>query len=554
MIAASKASLLPLVSLFALLALQVSAAGKCSAKQHDVEEVQILKDASFYRSWAKRKGSEEDPLVSFVMFCTPTKKECKEPKKEFEKMAVKLVEKGIEFGSVDCAAEKEICQDAKAYTTRLPLFKSYRNGQMSKYTGELTSERMSKYIIRQIKGPIREVKNTSKHIEEFKASEDFTVLGLFRDASSPSYKEYLRAAKDLQVDYTFGYAFGAEEEHIVAHSVSNEFETMFDSDSVGSSSSSSTQQEPNTTTSPDDDDENEEIAKFTKDDITGFIKTASLPLVADLDADNFKIYTDMKLPIGFTFLHSAEDREKMIEILTPLAKLYRGYLNFLLIDGAKFEGLEDSMSNDGTSDKKRSKKGRPQFVINEFEPEYHNYPLTTDADLLSEEGEVALAGFIESFILGETKPMIISEDIPESNDQDIKVVVGHSFEEIVMDTKKDVLLMFMKSEMDYKERFERVYTKIAKVLQSQTDNIVVAKMNMKHNRLPKGVDLKVDVVPKLMLVKSTTAGKGVGRGDSKEGVDYALNKNALLLSKVIEFLENNSNYAADLKDLDHDEL
>ncbi|KAJ3023743.1 UNVERIFIED_CONTAM: protein disulfide-isomerase precursor [Siphonaria sp. JEL0065] len=522
-----------LVSLLSLLAIvsSVFATGKCASKEI-VEEVQILRDPKIFRSWAKRKGSEEDPIVSLVLFCdhnilsnvfTAIRKECSKATEEFEKVAVKLAVKGIEFGSVDCSKQKEICIAAKAFTTRLPLFKSYRNGQVNKYTNEVSAEHLSKYILRQIKGTIRAVKNTQKSIDDFKASEDFTVLGIFADEFSPNYRQYIMAAKALQGNYTFGYSFGADEEHIVAHSISNEFETLFDSSSVKKES-------------PDDADE------FTKVDIVNFVKTANLPLVADLDADNFGVYTAMKLPIAFTLLHDLAAREHMLEILTPLAKLYRGYLNFLLIDGAKFNGLADSLGgNDG------KKKAGPQFVINEFDPEYFNYPLK-DVDLLSEDGEVALAGFIESFILGEAKPMISSEEIPEPNDQDIKVIVGETFQELVLDSKKDVLLMFMKSETDYKERFERIYKKIARVVASQTSNIVVAKLNMKYNSLPKGMNFKVNVVPKLLLVKSVKGKSG------KSAVDYALDKNALLLSKSLEFLENNSNYAADLKELNHDEL
>ncbi|KAJ3056290.1 hypothetical protein HDU99_007434, partial [Rhizoclosmatium hyalinum] len=107
-------------------------------------------------------------------------------------------------------------------------------------------------------------------------------------------------------------------------------------------------------------------------------------------------------------------------------------------------------------------------------------------------------------------------------------------------------------ESDYQERFERTLNRIAELIKSHTKKIVVAVMNMKTNRLPKDVGLKINSVPKLMLVKSVER-------DTRGAADFDISKTEFTLPNVMEFLENNSNFSAELKDWDvkqdeHDEL
>ena len=50
--------------------------------------------------------------------------------------------------------------------------------------------------------------------------------------------------------------------------------------------------------------------------------------------------------------------------------------------------------------------------------------------------------FLEKFLNGEISAHIKSAPIPEANDDPVTVVVGKTFDEIVMDESKDVLIEF----------------------------------------------------------------------------------------------------------------
>ena len=53
-----------------------------------------------------------------------------------------------------------------------------------------------------------------------------------------------------------------------------------------------------------------------------------------------------------------------------------------------------------------------------------------------------LRAFIEKYKQGEVMPFIKSAEAPEENDGNVKVVVGTTFSDIVLDETKDVLVEF----------------------------------------------------------------------------------------------------------------
>ena len=53
-----------------------------------------------------------------------------------------------------------------------------------------------------------------------------------------------------------------------------------------------------------------------------------------------------------------------------------------------------------------------------------------------------LRAFLEKFENDELEPYIKSETPPENNDGPVKIVVGHTFQDIVMDPTKDVFVKF----------------------------------------------------------------------------------------------------------------
>ena len=64
--------------------------------------------------------------------------------------------------------------------------------------------------------------------------------------------------------------------------------------------------------------------------------------------------------------------------------------------------------------------------------------------------------------IGQVKPKIKSAPKPKKNKGPVTVVVGDTFNEIVMDTKKDVLIEFYAPWCGHCKKLEPVYKKLGK--------------------------------------------------------------------------------------------
>lgn len=53
-----------------------------------------------------------------------------------------------------------------------------------------------------------------------------------------------------------------------------------------------------------------------------------------------------------------------------------------------------------------------------------------------------VTAFVNDFVNGSLKPFLKSEEIPATNDEPVKVVVGNSFDDLVINTTADVLVEF----------------------------------------------------------------------------------------------------------------
>jgi len=73
--------------------------------------------------------------------------------------------------------------------------------------------------------------------------------------------------------------------------------------------------------------------------------------------------------------------------------------------------------------------------------------------------------FIDQALSGELKPFLKSDPVPEKNDEPVKVIVGTTFEEIVLDHEKDVVVEFYAPWCGHCQALEPKWTELAKKLQ-----------------------------------------------------------------------------------------
>jgi protein disulfide isomerase len=100
-----------------------------------------------------------------------------------------------------------------------------------------------------------------------------------------------------------------------------------------------------------------------------------------------------------------------------------------------------------------------------------------------------LEQFAEGVVNGSLIPYIKSAPRPENNNEPVKIVVGNTFEEIVNDATKDVLIYFHSPWCGECLEIDKKLVKLAKKLKDDK-NIVIASMDATTNDAPKQYIIK----------------------------------------------------------------
>jgi len=96
----------------------------------------------------------------------------------------------------------------------------------------------------------------------------------------------------------------------------------------------------------------------------------------------------------------------------------------------------------------------------------------------------SVKSFIEDFLAGKVDSYVKSEAVPETNDDPVKVVVGKTFKDIVLDSTKDVLLEAYAPWCGHCKTLEPKYKQLAERMQKYSDSLVIAKIDATANSLP----------------------------------------------------------------------
>lgn len=133
--------------------------------------------------------------------------------------------------------------------------------------------------------------------------------------------------------------------------------------------------------------------------------------------------------------------------------------------------------------------------------------------------------FIQQCIEGTCIPHKKSEPIPEQNDAPIKIVVSKTFDSLVMDETKDVVLEFYAPWCAHCKALEPIYENVAVKL-SKIENLVISKIDATANYINPSLGIKG--FPTVMLFKA---------GEKSNPIQYDGARNARAL---ISWIQNNS--------------
>ncbi|KAI8597129.1 thioredoxin-like protein [Dissophora ornata] len=460
------------------------------------------------KNFSEKVNPEKLILVEFF---APWCGHCKALAPEYEIAATQLKEMGIPIAKVDCTVETELCQEhgVQGY----PTLKVFREGEAADYTGPRKADGIVSFMKKKSLPAFTEV--APENLATFSESDRVVIVGVFPKGSEKR-ATLERAAKLYSDDYLFGIVEESPDvkgEGVVLYKKFDEGKNILE-------------------------------GEYSDDDLVDFIKTNSVPIMDEIGPNNYATYMDAGIPLGYYFFATPEDKSKLSVEVEGLAKELKGKMNFVYIDASKFGAHAANLN--------LKEDSWPAFGVQNV-LSGAKYPLVQEGDLSFDKVKALALGVLD----GTVEASIKSEAIPESNDDPVKVVVAHTYKEIVEDQDKDVLIEFYAPWCGHCKNLAPTYEKLGEMYKGS--NVVIAKFDATANDLPADAPFQIQGFPTIKLRKA----------GSTEYVDYNGNRSE---EDLIKFINENSVNKVDVKadvkadvkveeeeavkaeDIEHDEL
>jgi len=427
-----------------------------------------------------------------VEFYAPWCGHCKALAPEYAKAAGLLTEKDspVKLAKVDATENPKVAE--KFEVRGYPTLKFFRSGKDSEYNGGRTAETIVTWLEKKT-GPPAKTLATVDEAKAFVEENEIAVIGFFPDVESADAVAFLAAASNLD-DYPFGVASDAA----VAEEYKAKGVVLFKKFDEG---------------------RNDLEGDVTEESVTTFVQGNSLPLVIDFNQETAqKIFSgDIKSHLLLFLSAAAEDYAAKVEIARGIAKEYKGQMLFVTINTdeedhkriMEFFGMEEAEL--------------PSMRIIHLEEDMAKYrPESTEIS------DSNIRAFVTSYLKGELKPHLMSEEVPEDWDKEpVKVLVGKNFDAVARDASKDVLVEFYAPWCGHCKQLTPVWDKLGEKYKDH-ETIVIAKMDSTANELE---DIKVQGFPTIKLVQ---------KGENKI-IDY---NGERTLEGFVKFLESGGVHGA----------
>ncbi|KAL2897369.1 Protein disulfide isomerase-like 1-3, partial [Bienertia sinuspersici] len=216
--------------------------------------------------------------------------------------------------------------------------------------------------------------------------------------------------------------------------------------------------------------------EFSKSAVVEFVSSNKNPLIINFTMETASYVLGNPIQNLVFLFAPAQQYEKLISLLQEAAKPFKGKIifSFVQMDNEEYgKPMIDFFGVVGES---------PRVVAYTGNADRRKFFM--DGDMTSDNIKL----FVENFLTHRhrLKPFYKSDPIPETNDGDVKIVVGETFQEIVLDEAKDVLLEIYAPWCSHCKTLEPIYNKLAKHLKG-IDSLVIAKMDGTKNEHPKAM-------------------------------------------------------------------
>ncbi|KAG8695053.1 protein disulfide-isomerase precursor [Ceratobasidium sp. 394] len=439
------------------------------------------------------KATVDAEDLMLVEFFAPWCGHCKALAPEYEEAATTLKSAGnIKLAKVDCTEHADLCQANNV--SGYPTLKVFRHGKDKEYSGPRKADGIVSYMKKQALPALSSV-TAGNHATFIK--DDKVVVLVYVDKDSDAL---MKTVNEVAENHRDDYLFGATTDEAAAKEAGVTPPALvvyksFDEGRVELPAA--------------------EVKSASAESLTAFIKDNAVPLLDEVGGENYATYAQSGLPLAYLFLDPTDSKkDAMIAEITPVAKKFKGKVNFVWIDAVKYAEHAKSLN--------LLEVKWPAFVVDDM-PKSLKYPLDQSADPTA----ASVSAHVADFVAGKLTPKLKTEPVPETQEEASYTLVGSQFDEIVFDDSKDVFAEFYAPWCGHCKRLKPVWENLAELYQGQKDKLTVLKMDATANDLPASAPFKISGFPTL---KFKPAG-------SKEFIDYEGDRS---LESLIEFVQTNA--------------
>ncbi|KAF3835984.1 hypothetical protein F7725_028542 [Dissostichus mawsoni] len=406
---------------------------------------------------------------------------------KYEKAAKDLSQRSppIPLAKVDGTIESELA--SRFDVTGYPTIKIFRKGKMFDFNGPRQHQGIVDYMGEQAGPPSKQVQAVKQVQDLIKDGDDAVIVGVedftFRHSFSSEVTKLLKASPG-QIVISHPEKFRSKYEP-ASHTLAVE-----DSTAVS--------------------------------EVQEFFKKHVIPLVGHRKpANDAKRYTKRPLVVVYYGVDFSFDFRKATQFWrSKVLEVAKDFPEYTFAIGDE-EDYAEELKSLGLSD---SGEEVNVGILADGGKKFAMDPEEFDADVLRD--------FVKAFKKGKLSPIIKSQPLPKNNKGPVKVVVGKTFDEIVMDTQKDVLIEFYAPWCGHCKKLEPDYVALGKKYKGEK-NLVIAKMDATANDVP-NENYKTEGFPTIYLAPSNSKQSPIkfeGGDRTLEGFSNFLEKHATKLSQ-----------------------
>ncbi|XP_071696429.1 protein disulfide-isomerase-like [Rutidosis leptorrhynchoides] len=419
----------------------------CSVTETEKESVLTLDHSNFSETVTKHK-------FIVVEFYAPWCGHCKSLAPEYEKAASVLSshDPPVTLAKVDANAEENKGLAQQYEIQGFPTIKIFKDGGeiVQDYKGPREADGIVEFLKKQV-GPASFEIKTPEDAGSLIDDKKVIVVGIFPKFSGEEYENFTIVADKLRADYDFGHTTKAEllprgESSVTTPTV--RLIKPFDELAV-------------------------DFQKFEVDALEKFIEDASIPLVTLFDQSptnqpfliKYFESPNTKAMLFLDFSHEHVDAFK--SKYSDEAGVYKGKgLNFLV------------------GDVKASQAALQYFGLTEDQSPVLIVQNSNGLKFIKSNVEVdQIAPWLKDYVDGNVKPFIKSEPIPETNDEPVKVVVANSLKDMVLDSKKNILLEIYAPWCGHCKKLAPILDEVAVSFENDA-GVMIAKFDGSNNDIP----------------------------------------------------------------------